>query len=317
MKCESAQHSIVQYIYGELPDEGCHELEQHVAGCERCRNELHAYQALRSAMAAAPVEEPSPSFLAESRIRLEDALDRLPPPSLWQRLETGFHGFFAQLQAAPGMAAALAVVGFGIGAAGGHYWRRAVAIPPAPPAVQTAVAAPSVLNVSGIVRHPNTKMVEVHFMQMVPSTVEGPIDDPEVRKLLLMGTENSLDPGVQSDSIGLLAQQCEAGRDCDGGPVRTALMVALRYDRDPGVRLTALRGLEPYIAQDDHVRDAVLESLLHDPSQRVRRHALHMLEPVQMDSSVRMVLQTLSTQDGSPQMRAASLKVLQAIPPTE
>ncbi len=322
MKCNLAQQHIVQYIYGELPDEGCHNLEQHVAACERCRNELQAYEALRRAMLVAPVEEPSPSFLAESRIRLDDALDQLPPPSPWLRLETGFFGFFAQLRAAPGMAMALAVLGVGIGATAGHYWNFQHAPIALPPVAELAVpapasVAPSVVNVSSIVQHPNTKMVEVHFNQMVPATVEGSIDDPEVRKLLLMATGNTVDPAVQSDSVGLLAQQCKDGHDCDGGAVRTALMVALRYDRDPGVRLTALTGLEPYVAQDPHVRDAVLESLMHDPYQPIRSRALEMLEPVQADSSVRMVLHTVSTEDGNPAMRQASLKVLQAIPPTE
>ncbi len=124
-------------------------------------------------------------------------------------------------------------------------------------------------------------------------------------------------PGVQSDSVGLLASQCKAGLDCDGTAVRTALMVALRYDHDPGVRLTALEGLEPYVGQDAHVRDAVLEALMHDSYQPIRSRALQMLEPVQADSSVRMVLHTVSTQDGNPAMREASLKALAAIPPTE
>ncbi len=317
MKCEVAQQSIVQYIYGELDDEGCHQLEQHIAGCESCGSELRAYEALRQAMSLAPLQEPSASFLAQSRIRLEDALDQLPQPSLLLRMETGFFGFFAQLRAAPGMAAALAVVGLGIGAAAGHYWQHAVPVQSQQIAIRATTAAPTVYSVSGIVQHPNTKMVEVHFNQMVPATVEGSMDDPEVRSLLLRGTENAVDPNVQSDSIGLLAEQCKDGHYCDGEPVRTALMVALRYDRDPKVRLTALQGLQPYVGQDQHVRDAVLESLIHDPSQSIRGHALQMLEPVQADSSVRVVLQAVSTQDANPAMREASLKVLQAIPPTE
>jgi hypothetical protein len=94
-------------------------------------------------------------------------------------------------------------------------------------------------------------------------------------------------------------------------------MVALRYDRDPAVRLMALNGLEPYVAEDSRIRDAVLESLMHDPSQRIRSRALSMLEPVGADSSVRMVLRTIASEDANPQMREASLKVLQTIPPTE
>lgn len=323
MKCETAQRSIVQYVYGELPDEGCHQLEQHVAGCEACRNELQVYEALRQALLLAPVVEPSASFVAESRIRLDDALDQLPPPSLGMRLETGIFGFFAQLRAAPGMAAALAIVGLGLGATAGHYWNRGGAMQHETraqmfnPSASTGTSIPSVADVSGIVQHPETNMVEVHFNRTVPSTVEGSLDDPEVQKLLLMAAQNAGNPNLQGDSVGLLAEQCKAGHYCEGGPVRTALMVALRYDRDPSVRLKALEGLQPYVAQDVRVRDAVLESLMHDPSQPIRGHALQMLEPVNADSSVRVVLQTVSTRDDNPAMREASLKVLQSIPETE
>ncbi len=41
-------------------------------------------------------------------------------------------------------------------------------------------------------------------------------------------------------------------------------MVALRYDKSEAVRLKALEGLQPYVAEDMRVRDAVLEALLND-----------------------------------------------------
>ncbi|HET9100227.1 MAG TPA: zf-HC2 domain-containing protein, partial [Acidobacteriaceae bacterium] len=253
MKCDHAQQLIVQYVYGELSDEHSHGLELHMAGCEFCRAELQAYQTLRQTMSLAPVEEPSPNFLAQSRVRLDDALDLLPSPSVWMRLEIGWQGFLAQLHAAPGMAIAVALVGLGIGASAGHYWKHSMEHHPAAELTAAAVpettAAPSVYNVSSIVQHPNTDMVEVHFNTMVPATVEGSIDDPEVQKLLLMATQNAVDPSVQSNSVALLAAQCKAGHFCEDGPVRTALMVALRYDRDPAVRLKALEGLKPYVGQ--------------------------------------------------------------------
>lgn len=325
MKCEAAQQSIVQYVYGELSDEGCHQLEQHIAACESCRNELQVYEALRHAMSLSQVIEPSPSFVAQSRIQLNDALDQLPPPSLRVRVETAVRGFFAQLQAAPGMAVALAVVGLALGATAGHYWKQGdpirttarIAAPVFSSASSAATAVPFISSVNQIVQHPETNMVEVHFNQTVPATVEGPMDDPEVQKLLLMAAQNTGDPSLQGHSVGLLADECKAGHSCDGGPVRTALMVALRYDRDPSVRLKALEGLEPYIGQDVRVRDAVLESLMHDPSQPIRSQALEMLQPVHADSSVRLVLQTISTRDDNPAMREASLKVLKSIPETE
>lgn len=323
MKCARAHEFIVRHLYDEISEGDCGRLERHLASCAPCRKEFDVYQALhRDLVLASRVEDPSPSFLAASRIRLENALEQLPPPDPLHRFATGLRGFFAQLQATPGVAVALAVLGLGIGGAAGHYWNRQHTPAPTVTASQLVTPrgvgpAPAVISVSRIVRHPNTRMVEVHFNRIVPETIEGSINDPEVRKLLLKATADSANPSVQSDSVGLLASRCQAGEDCDSAPVRTALMVALRYDHNPNIRLTALEGLQPYIAQDAHVRDAVLESLLHDPYQPIRDRALQMLTPVQADSSVRMVLQTVSTEDSSPAMRLASLKVLQTAPPTE
>lgn len=320
MKCDSAQEHIIHYVYGELADEQCHELELHISSCERCRNELQVYQALRHAMSLAPVEEPSANLLAQSRIRLEDALDQLPPPTLVMRLETTIYGFMAQLRAAPAVAAGLAAFGFLVGGLAGHVWKKDAPVRPAivaNAATSSVTPVPQVFNVSGIVQHPETNMVEVHYNQIVPQTVEGSMDDPEVRRLLLVGTRNAVDPTVQDDSVDLLAQQCRAGHFCDGGPVRTALMVALRYDRDASVRAKALDGLEPYVAEDMHVRDAILESLMHDPSPQVRSAAIHMLQPVQADSSVRVVLQMLAQQDQSPAIRTASAAALRSMPATQ
>jgi hypothetical protein len=117
------------------------------------------------------------------------------------------------------------------------------------------------------------------------------------------------------NSVSLLTNECKAGHACqpsaDGDGIRHALMVSLRYDEDAGVRLKALEGLERYIGQDQHVRDAVLEAVAHDRDAEVRRTAIGLLEPVQSDSSVRQVLRTVATQDANPYIRTASYNALQ------
>ena len=64
------------------------------------------------------------------------------------------------------------------------------------------------------------------------------------------------------------------------------------------------------MSEDPKVRDAILESLLHDPSADVRSRAVGMLEPVEGDSSVRQVLHTVSTQDENPYIRNVSMQAL-------
>ena len=73
------------------------------------------------------------------------------------------------------------------------------------------------------------------------------------------------------------------------------------------------RGLQPFIGEDQKVRDAVLETLMRDLSADVRTRAIGMLEPVQGDSSVRQVLHTVSTQDENPYIRNASMQVLGSV----
>jgi hypothetical protein len=91
-------------------------------------------------------------------------------------------------------------------------------------------------------------------------------------------------------------------------------MVALRYDRNAGVRKKALDGLEPYVAEDMRVRDAVLEALLYDADPRIRNAALGILAPVEGDTSVRQVLHTVANSDQNPQIRTVSREVLRRAP---
>jgi hypothetical protein len=90
-------------------------------------------------------------------------------------------------------------------------------------------------------------------------------------------------------------------------------MVALRYDRSPKVRQKALEGLEPYVADDVRVRDAVLEAVLNDNDPAIRTAAIGLLEPVDADTSVRQVLYSVSNTDDNPQIRNVSRQVLRRV----
>ena len=96
---------------------------------------------------------------------------------------------------------------------------------------------------------------------------------------------------MRIDSVNLLSQKS------DENNVREVLMSALRYDKNPGVRLKALEGLKGVIKTDTRVRDAVLEALMHDANSGVRSEALRVLQPVKADSSVRITLEELARTD--------------------
>jgi hypothetical protein len=323
MNCEVAHERIVTGAYGELPDEQTHELERHIAGCPDCHREREELLALKVLANAHPVLEPTANLVARSRLKLEEALDALPPRRWYERLSQRMMNNFASLQAAPVAACLLLVAGAGAGSLGGYeiaqnraaHTAAAGATATAANAATLAQAGPAeIANISSIVRQPNSEMVEVRYNQVVPQRMEGSLDDPAIRQLLMLASENSASAGVRDDSVGLLAAECRAGHGCQGAGIRDALMVALRYDKNEGVRDKALKGLEPYVAEDVRVRDAVLEALLNDGDPRIRTAAINILEPVEADTSVRQVLHTVANSDHNPQIRTVSRQVLSRVP---
>jgi ribosomal protein L7Ae-like RNA K-turn-binding protein len=96
--------------------------------------------------------------------------------------------------------------------------------------------------------------------------------------------------------------------------VREVLMSALRYDKNPGVRLKALQGLKQVIKTDTRVRDAVLEALMHDTNSGVRAEALRTLQPVKADTSVRVTLEELAKNDKTPYIKLESERMLGTLP---
>ena len=326
MNCELAHERIVTAAYGELPDEQIHELERHLAGCPACQTEREQLLALKILADAHPVLEPPANLVARSRLRLQEVLDALPPMRWYQYLSQRMMNNFAILQAVPVAVCALLALGLGAGCLGGYQFAqnraaRAAAtaaarnLPlPAPSGPQALGAAAEIANISSIVRQPNSQMVEVRYNQVVPQRMEGSLDDPAIRQLLMLASENSASAGVRDDSVGLLAAECRAGHSCKAAGIRDALMVALRYDKNEGVRDKALKGLEPYVAEDVRVRDAVLEALLNDPDPRIRTSAINILEPVEGDTSVRQVLHSVAYSDENPQIRTVSREVLSRVP---
>jgi hypothetical protein len=314
MKCQSARDCIVLLNYGELPDELAGVLEQHLTGCEDCREELEAFHRFEEGMATFPVLEPSPNLLAQSRMRLDDALDMIPPHGFLTQLRTNFYRWVGNVQSAP----ALATLLLGVGFLGGNFTHRyQVARAPKTPNVVT-VNHPSegvIANVTGVVQTPNSELVQVNYNRLVPESMEGSLDSQEIRNLLLVGTNAGATDKVRMSSVALLTNECKAGHAClpsaDGKGLLHTLMVSLRYDPDAGVRMKALDGLQQYVGQDQHVRDAVLEAVMRDPDAEVRKTAIGLLEPVQSDSSVRQVLRTVATQDANPYIRTASFNALQ------
>src|SRR5438552_4416939 len=151
MKCQSARDCIVLLNYGELPDELAGVLEQHLVACQDCTEELESFRRLEERLAMSPVLEPSPNLLAQSRMRLDDALDMISPHGFLTQLRTNLYRWVGNVQSAPALATLLLGLGFLTGNFTHRYQVANTPKPPEPPITFNHPAEGVIGNVIGVV----------------------------------------------------------------------------------------------------------------------------------------------------------------------
>jgi hypothetical protein len=214
-----------------------------------------------------------------------------------------FAGWMHQIKLAPALTAALLIVGFAGGTITGWRVASKTTDGPPPPPVQAQIAG-----IESITRDPNSDQITIKYDTLSPQVYVATANDPKVQQFLLLGARNNRNADVTLDSIDILSPQAE------DTAVREALVYALRYDRNPGVRLKALDGLKGYVKDDIHVRDAVLEALMHDSNAGVRTEAISLLDPVKADTEVRDTLKFLAERDPNKFISKEARRILASTP---
>ena len=325
MNCELAHEQIVMAEYGELSDDAAHELSRHLAICPDCGRERETLRAIKLLADTHPLSEPEANLMARSRLRLEEALDTLPPRRWYERVARYMGNSFARLQSAPVAAALMLVIGGAAGALGGYYVSQSHVAKAGEAAQNQAgaqavveAAAPSVAgeiaSISRIERQPNSEQVQVSYNQIVPRQVSGSLDDSHIRHFLTIAAVRAAASGEDDGSIDLVVKECRDHHGCRASGLSDALLMVLRYGRSPQMRRKALAGLAPYVADDLEVRNAVLEAVLYDSDVDTRTDAIHALTPVEADTSVRQVLHNVAGSDPNTQIRIVSRQALSQAP---
>ncbi|HEY2390184.1 MAG TPA: HEAT repeat domain-containing protein [Candidatus Angelobacter sp.] len=308
MNCEWTKENVVLYIYEELADDAKFAFEQHVRQCLGCRRELDTALEFKNGMAALPVKEISPSFLAANRMQLQESLEQAEQSrNIFSSFIFDASGWFHQVKLAPALTAALLIAGFA-GGVGTTYKMMDAKKPPV--VIEQPTAAPTEATIAGIesiTPDANSNQVSIKYNTLQPQTLRGPANDPYIQQLLLLGARSNRNSGVVLDSVGVLT------RRTDDNKVREGLVEAL-HDKNPGVRLMVLDSLKGYVRDDVKVRDAVVETLVSDNNAGVRQAAIGLLDPVKADSSVRSVLTVLAARDPNKFIRDESKRYLASTP---
>ncbi|MGA8761954.1 MAG: zf-HC2 domain-containing protein [Candidatus Sulfotelmatobacter sp.] len=309
MKCDWVKQNIVLHVYGELADDACHELEQHVARCAGCAAELKAEQEFHALLLQDRAAEPTPNLLAASRMRLQEGLETVEQGRFWHRLALDPASWLRQVRFSPALASAILILGFA-GGIGTTYklLGRSSQIAGATSGAAVPASEAAITGIRSVTQEPGSNQIDIKYDTVTTQDAQGSLNDQRIQQLLLYAARNNYNSGVRMDSVDLLTQRPNDSQ------VREALLYTLQYDSNPGVRLKSLSALGGYVKDDVRVRDAVLSALVNDSNQGVRTEALRLIEPVKADGSVRGVLMTLAAKDQSTYIKSQARTMLAQLP---
>lgn len=266
MTCEKVQAELPFLLYGELSFDEEEQMEQHLAGCAPCRQELESLRTLHTALDQAPEPVPAPLLMdcrRELRLRIREEAVEKRSRTLWQRLSglTAPHWLTPAWGRALGATAMIAV----------GFLAARLTVPGTTRAEPTYDTIPvSGTRVRFVEPDSNNGLVKITLEETRERQVTGKLDDDRIRQLLLTAAQDPADPGLRVETIDLLQQEPATAE------VRQALIAALQTDENSGVRMKALQGLKRYAAHPE-VRSALTAVLLHDDNPGIRTQAIDLL----------------------------------------
>jgi hypothetical protein len=325
---------------GELESGEQTRLHAHLADCTSCSAAL-AREKEVLALLTTHHSEPDAAMLASFRAGLDDALDREEERG-WLRRALGLRLPLNWLAPRPAWSAAiLLIVGFSVGAFAPRLLRHpavnvvsgntssADAATPALPSSGVAANSPSLTafdihsaDVAGISVFPSSDQglprVQLQLKSQQPVTVEGTVDDDEVKSALLsvLSGGDHFCPDIRLDAV-----ECLRGRSNDP-EVRSALCRAVRKDHNAAVRLKAIEALDGAGSQE-MVRETLLDALVDDQNPGVRIEAVNALRSMaasgHMDSDDHMVdvLRERMQKDPNTYIRLQSAAAIRDIGPRQ
>jgi hypothetical protein len=285
MKCDSFAKVMPLYFYGELAPEEEDRLEEHLAGCPACREELERQRRLAAALDRHEVPSAA-TLLADCRHELMATVyDEAPP--IPKRAPFEFWRLFNPFaMSKPLGALALVAVGF--------FAARFVSAPP-------SVSADAVFVKS--VQPDSFGRVQIGVDETRRRMISGRLDDEKIQRLLLAAVKDESNPGVRVESMEILKSRPISPE------VRSALFGAVLHDPNPGVRLKALEGLKSF-ASDVQTRKVLSQVLLTDDNPGLRIQAIDLLVG-QRDDSIVGVLQNLVSKEENNYVRMRCRNALQ------
>jgi hypothetical protein len=308
MNCTELSENLALYLYNELSAEQREGIEAHLAECAACRGQLEQTRRLHQVLTARPSPEPTPDLVVQCRSALEEALDHELAGVSWTSLLKQWSSGFGSLARLPIAAAlTLVVVSFSLG-----WTLRPRASGIRPGAInEGSVTSPTdadlsnlrINNISQVAQVPNkTGDVRITVNAERQMTLEGSLDDPRIRQVLIDAMTGYDNPGIRHDSMEALS------RHTDNPNVRSALLYAIQNDPNAGVRLDALQVVQG-MDWSPEVQQTLVNTLDHEKNQGIRVAAIDVFT----DHADRAALPALERWASNDSNRYVRMKAVSAV----
>jgi hypothetical protein len=311
MNCNDFSENLPLLMYDELPLGERAAFEAHLAGCSNCQSALEKSRRLQALLSEPASPEVAPDLLVRCRLALDEALDR--EQMGWRGALREWLPRLGIVRPAGALAAlTLVVLGFGLG------WtlrpRSGVLVPGAEKDLSLGSAMglgdSRISGISQVSPDPKTGGVRITLNAERRMTLEGSLDDDNVRKVLVYALKSYDNPGIRVDTL-------EALRASGNNPsVQPELLYTLMNDPNLGVRLEALKAVRR-MNWNPEVRQALLD-VVHQPkaNQGLRgavvdelvKHAVKDKDEVALSA-----LEQLAANDPNDYVRVKSLRALVAL----
>lgn len=272
MICREAQARLSLYLYGELAFTEEEELEQHLSECAVCERALASEKAWHSSVNAEQIDVPL-ELLGECRGELHEMV-----------VSAGRRRQAADAQR-PGWLGRFGWFGF------------------SPSQWSMRLAVGSFLVITGFSA---AQYFDRHGLpgNLDPSIQSMGVIDPSVARV------REIEPAENNRVRVVFEQQRAITGPADSDAVRRLLLAATQDEADPGIRMDSVEVLDGQAGED--VRDALLNSVRHDPNAAVRLKAVEALGRFGDDASVRQGLVYVLQHDDNPGVRSQAIDVLAA-----
>lgn len=311
MDCSDFGEKLPLLMYDELQGTERAACEAHLAACPNCQGLLEESRRLQALLSERPSPEVTPELLMRCRQTLDEALDQ--EQMGWRAALRDWLPGLGMVRPSGALAAlTLVVLGFGIG------WTlrpRARVLPSdsgkeISPASTMDLGDARISGISQVSPDPKTGGVRITLNAERRMTLEGSLDNENVRRVLVYALKSYDNPGIRVDTL-------EALRASGNNPsVQPELLYTLRNDPNLGVRLEALKAVRR-MSWTPEVRQALLD-VVHQPraNQGLRgavvdelvKHATKDKDEVALSA-----LEQLAADDSNSYVRMKSLRALVAL----